>query len=100
MRATLSSRVVLLIFVLAGTPKLLFASDRVYCPSIQIKGSTLKIDGRPVWLGDTIQNWTAVLKRAPRCAHEKNSIKLCIWDAIGLEIGTDLINTKRVHSLV
>jgi hypothetical protein len=64
--------------------------------SIVIKATTIKIDGKEVWLGDKIDTWISTIQGKARCNQEKNSLKLCVWDEIGLEIGTDLTDTKRV----
>lgn len=91
-----SSRAFLLIFALAGVPGLIFANDRIPRPKIQIQGAMLKIDGKLVLLGDKVEAWLVSVPGKARCSHEKNSLKFCAWDDLGLEIGTDLEDTTRV----
>jgi hypothetical protein len=64
--------------------------------SIVIKESVIKIDGKEVWLGDKVENWLAAIPGKARCSHETNSLKFCVWDDLGLEIGTNLEDTTRV----
>jgi hypothetical protein len=64
--------------------------------SIILMKSTIKIDGKEVWLGDRIENWISTISGKARCSHKRNSLKLCVWDDMGLEIGTDLVDTTRV----
>lgn len=65
--------------------------------SLSIKGTSLSIDGTELWLGDTMDNWLASISGKPRCFHKKNSLKLCVWDEIGIEVGTAINDITRIE---
>lgn len=66
-------------------------------PKITIKESVMRINGEVVWLGDTFEKWKGVLPGAPRCFESKKDITLCVWDELGMELGSDLNDVRRVE---
>lgn len=65
--------------------------------SISINASTLSIDGNEVWLGDKLGKWLDSIPGKPRCFHQKKNPTLCVWDDIGLEVGTSPEDITRVE---
>lgn len=66
-------------------------------PKIVIKNSTITIGGKTVWMGDRFEEWKRVLPEGARCFASRKNITLCIWDEIGLELGSDLSDVERVE---
>lgn len=64
-------------------------------PRIVIRGSTITVNGKAVWLGDTLDSWKAALPGRSRCISNRNSVTICAWDEYGIEIGTDAVETNR-----
>lgn len=64
-------------------------------PRIVIRGSTITVNGKAVWLGATLDSWKAALPGRSRCISNRNSVTICAWDEYGIEIGTDAVETNR-----
>lgn len=63
-------------------------------PVIAIGGSEIRINGTPVWLGDTLEVWKHVLGGTPDCYDA--GIVTCVWHSNGLSLGTDHADKTRV----
>lgn len=63
-------------------------------PAITVNGSEIRINGKPVRLGDTFDAWKRALGGTPTCY--KESIVTCVWHSHGLSLGSDHIDKDRV----
>lgn len=64
-------------------------------PVIAIGGTEIRINGTPVWLGDTLGAWKRVLGGTPEC-YDAGSIVTCVWHSNGISLGTDHVDKTRV----
>jgi hypothetical protein len=65
-------------------------------PAIVISGSNITIDGKPVWLGDTLEAWKKAMPGRARCL-KPTLVAVCIWDDSGIVIGSSLTDLSRVE---
>lgn len=70
-------------------------NDAKALPVITVNGSEIKINGMPVWLGDTLAEWKRVLGGTPVC-YDAGLIMTCVWHSNGLSLGTDQADKTRV----
>ena len=56
-------------------------------PVIAVSGADIKINGKTVWFGDTLDSWKRSLGGTPTCYDE--GIVICVWHDNGLSLGTD-----------
>lgn len=70
------------------------ASDEKALPVIAVSASKIKVNGKNVWLGDTMTAWKSALGGTPTCYNE--SIVTCVWHLHGLSLGSDHIDKSRV----
>lgn len=59
-------------------------------PEIVIKEGDIQIDGKAVAFGANLSEWTRALPKNRRCLSKKNDLTLCLWDDIGIAVGTSL----------
>ena len=72
------------------------AAELTKNPTISIEGSAFVINGKKVWLGESLAMWQKTLPGKARCISSKSDITLCVWDEIGVDIGTDEADKTRV----
>jgi len=66
-------------------------------PKIAIKDSTITIGDTVVWMGGKFEDWERALPKGARCSAMRKGMKLCIWDELGLELGSDMADFERVE---
>lgn len=71
------------------------ASDNNALPIIAVSGSEIKVNGKNVWLGDTMTAWKQALGGAPTC-YDEGMVVICVWHSMGLSLGTDHYDKTRV----
>lgn len=69
------------------------ASD---APTIIVSGSTININGKEVWLGDTLEAWKRDMPGRSRCL-KPGLTAIFVWDDYGVVVGTGLIDKTRVE---
>ena len=57
--------------------------------SISMKDDAIYFSDIRVQLGGTLESWKAAISAPPRCTKAKVGAILCIWDSLGLEVGTE-----------
>jgi len=57
-------------------------------PEIIIRDELIFINGKNIALGHSLKRWLSAIPEAPRCTSQKNELTLCIWDNLGIKIGT------------
>lgn len=67
--------------------------------AIEIANSTISVNGRKLWLGNSLNSWKSALPGSFRCVSESNSVVICVWDELGIVIGTDDIEKTKANYL-
>lgn len=68
-------------------------------PEILLEGEGIRLNGTDVEIGGAFESWKAALKGNPRCTSKKNGIALCVWDDLGIEVGTGVRDQNKVTFL-
>lgn len=68
-------------------------------PEIILKDSSLSVDG-DLKFGSPIEVWKKKLGGEPRCRGEAPRMSICVWDTLGLEVGTNDGSSPTVEFLV
>jgi hypothetical protein len=63
-------------------------------PSIVIKDSIITVDGKLVWLGESMESWKAAMPGKARCL-PSTITAVCVWDDIGVEVGTGVEEKEK-----
>jgi hypothetical protein len=69
-------------------------------PAITVKEGTIQIDGKTVVFGANLSSWIGALPEGRRCLSKKNDLTLCIWDDIGIAVGTSIRHPALVKFIV
>jgi len=69
-------------------------------PEVIFSGGRISIDGKPAEIGASMASWRTLLPGNPRCASEKNSGELCVWDNLGIEVGSSFRAPKISKYLI
>ncbi len=64
-------------------------------PIISVRGSEIRVNDMPVWLGDTLDTWKRILGGSPTC-YDTGLIDTCVWHSNGLLLGTSQFDKTRV----
>ena len=64
-------------------------------PAIIIKGDQIFVDGKLLWLGDSMAVWKAAILGTPRCS-EPQLVVVCKWDDLGVQIGSGQSDMTKV----
>jgi hypothetical protein len=56
-------------------------------PALIIRNQKLYFNGQELVFGETLDSWKTVMRGNPRCL--KDGINFCVWDDLGLEVGTE-----------
>ncbi|WP_426101348.1 hypothetical protein [Massilia sp. TSP1-1-2] len=57
--------------------------------AISMKDDGIYFSDKKVRLGGTLESWKAAISAPSRCTNAKVGAVLCIWDSLGLEVGTE-----------
>jgi hypothetical protein len=64
-------------------------------PELNIENQAITFNKLPLKLGDSLKEWKKVLGGHPRCDEAPPGPVLCIWDELGISVGT-VINRSTV----
>lgn len=64
-------------------------------PEILLEEERVRVNGKHVDLGGALQSWIAALGSAPKCIAQKNGIALCVWEDLGIEVGTGVRDQNK-----
>lgn len=59
-------------------------------PELKIEGETITFNKLPLKLGASLKEWKKVLGDHPRCDEAPPGPVLCIWDELGISVGTGI----------
>lgn len=64
-------------------------------PELILMNKLIFFNGRQLQLGSSLESWKKIIPGNPRCFEGK--MTLCVWDQLGLEVGTDQKNGQKVQ---
>lgn len=64
-------------------------------PELILINKGIFFNGKQLQLGNSLESWKKIIPGNPRCFEGK--MTLCVWDQLGLEVGTDQKNGKNVR---
>lgn len=66
-------------------------------PEIVVRRDEIYLNGKRLRFGDSLENWKKVIRGNPRCFD--GGMILCLWDDLGIEVGTKHGSEKEVISM-
>lgn len=61
-------------------------------PAIEVRNAKIFVNERVLSLGDPLDAWLKAVPSTPRCNSSKSDATLCIWDDLGIAVGTSPTN--------
>lgn len=57
-------------------------------PEFIVRDDRIYLDGKLLSLGSSLSTWLHAIPGAPKCSSDKSGLTLCVWDDLGIMVGT------------